>query len=857
MAILVKPDGFPTGQASVSPRRSLFILVLCVVPALLVFIVYASVSASAGGGQVVMPLDDAYIHFQYAHQIAVGQPYIYNPGLPPTSGATSFLYPYLLAVGDLLGFRGLNLGLWAMGIGAVGLALSAYLVYRIVRVAAPETVALIFAVAFALDGWIDWHFMSGMETGLVILFVLLTFYAVLVRRFRLSVAGMTLLALIRPEGGLLALLAAPVALWLQMQIIPLKRKSRLAARLSIPPRWLWRREWLLLAIPVAAVSVQPLVNLIETGSVVASGNAAKSLFGITPFDFGVIFGRILENFVRTWREFLTQYAYVSVLAVVGGLALARDSRLRLTLAMLIVWLLAGTAAIATLDTAFWHFKRYQMPLIVLFFPLAGVGWGYVLARFRATRGDQRMEPSRLAPLLAIFGVLIAVSISGLVFNTLQFIENEALNVGYVAAQPLQMARWIAANTPEDARIAVHDVGMMRYVGGRTTVDIVGLTTPGAAAYWRGGPGSVGEFIERERPDYIASYGEGHGLGLGYLQRTALYAETLVSYTVALDPVNNVALAAPTQGIYKPDWTPADRAISLRVLPEVTPYLDGMALVDSLDVADIDSEQAHAYTWRNDRATGGFPTEYYQFDTIGCLADCAVMDGGRRINGEESFSLTTKPGQDLILVTRLHSGDAGTFDVYAGDQLIATRVIPPLPGSWLEVPTLIPGALVGASTRIRIVPHVSGDYMPYYHWAYQGDYQPDVAVREPIATFQFGTIQVLNADLDLADKHLRVTLDLATNGGTQGDYKVFVHVVDAAGNNVAQADLRPGRGALPPGNWLPGRFSDTISVDLSETPAGTYRVMMGLYDPVTSERLDVIGAGADADRRLPLGRIEVK
>ncbi len=89
-----------------------------------VFLVYGTISANVGGGQVVMPLDDAYIHFQYAHQIAVGQPYVYNPGLPPTSGATSFLYPYILALGDLIGFRGLNFGLWAMGIGALALAIS-------------------------------------------------------------------------------------------------------------------------------------------------------------------------------------------------------------------------------------------------------------------------------------------------------------------------------------------------------------------------------------------------------------------------------------------------------------------------------------------------------------------------------------------------------------------------------------------------------------------------------------------------------------------------------------------------------------------------------------------------------------
>ena len=39
-------------------------------------------------GEILMPLDDAYIHFQYAKQTANGHPYIYNPGDDPTSGAT-------------------------------------------------------------------------------------------------------------------------------------------------------------------------------------------------------------------------------------------------------------------------------------------------------------------------------------------------------------------------------------------------------------------------------------------------------------------------------------------------------------------------------------------------------------------------------------------------------------------------------------------------------------------------------------------------------------------------------------------------------------------------------------------------
>src|SRR5688572_7571908 len=160
-------------STGVSRRRSLFIWGLCCALAGLVFLAYALASLVAGRGEYVMPLDDVYIHFQYARQLAVGQPYVYNPGLPPTSGATSFLYPYMLAVGVLLGFGGLNLGIWVMALGAVALAASAWLVYRLSRLHSPLWVSVLMAAAFALSGPISWHSMSGMETGYAILFTLL------------------------------------------------------------------------------------------------------------------------------------------------------------------------------------------------------------------------------------------------------------------------------------------------------------------------------------------------------------------------------------------------------------------------------------------------------------------------------------------------------------------------------------------------------------------------------------------------------------------------------------------------------------------------------------------------------------
>jgi hypothetical protein len=806
-----------------------------------------------------MPLDDTYIHFQYARQLASGQPYIYNPGQPPTSGATSFLYPFILAIGYLLGFQGLNLGLWALLVGMAALGGSAWLVYQLGKAHdASDLLAVLVAVVFILSGPVSWHFMSGMETGLAMLFMLATLYMVVASRLQGFVVAATFLALVRPEGGILAVLAAAI------MGVQLRHKLK-------------RRDLLWLLVPVLAVGIQPLVNLVFTGSAIATGNQAKSLLSLIPPDKDVVLGRITDNFVRMWRELLVPgdlfepgtagIAGIGLVAVIGlgSLLLKRGSRL--VGLLLVLWFLAGTTAISTLDTAFWHFKRYQMPLAVLCYPLAIVGVSAMIAWigrvWKAVRAPLGLNELRFAIAIvsAGFWVFALVSIVFSVPTSWDYWKYYFLNADSVYLQPLQMARWLAANTPPDATIAVHDVGMMRYVGGRTTLDMVGLTTAGAAEAWRNGPGAVAQFLERLRPDYVAAYTDARGLS--YLADTGIYGEQLASYTVDYEESSNVALAGHFQGIYRTDWS--DTAHANEVLqPSVLNYLTDFERVDSLDVADLQSEQAHDYRWSDSQQLPGFPTEVYEQSYLSCgLADCRVLDGGRRINGEETFTLKTHPNEDLILVTRLQPINTGTFDVYAGDTKVATRWIPAIPGQWLEVPTLVPRRYVTSNTLdVRIVPHTpGGHYMPYHHWAFQGQYPTPSTASNVVASFQQGRIGLADEDSVYKSRKLMVTLDWQTLGEAQGDYRVFLHVYNNIDEPpVAQLDRRPGDGTLPPGNWLPGVFRDTMEVDLSSLPAGAYRLAVGMYDPLTNERLmpETNDSSYEIkDGRLFLGEVDVK
>jgi len=910
---------------SAENRRSFFIWILFCAISGLTLLAYAGASLAAGRGVFVMPLDDVYIHFQYARQLANGQPYVYNPGLPPSSGATSFLYPYLLAIGYLLGFQGWNLGLWAMLMGYATLAGSAWLVYQLVRGQGGAVwLALCVALAFEINGSIAWHFMSGMETGIVVFLSLgVLFHLLQVQSQKLKVKSgnrntawvigfATLMALVRPEGAVLAVLVVLLMVFTPPPSpLPVHREGGQSR-----PAWRKVRRWW--GIPVLAVGVQPLVNLLLTGSPVASGNAAKSVLGIVPFEGGEAIRRIAENFGRIWWEFLTgvsprEGVYIAplmlVVAGLGVIALFTSPPSPLSIGgegeqtvfprkwrwliglVLVGWLVGGTAMIATLDTAFWHFKRYQIPFMALLFPLVGWGLKRVLStkykvqgnKVRGTRyevrvenkeenftlpvrGDFRMSQGMRSPAVWFRVVVIVIMGAVAVWTSGQFWGHYLLNAGYVYEQPLHMARWLETNTPTEALVAVHDTGMMRYMGGRTTLDMVGLTTAGAADYWRNGPGSVAEFLMLERPDFVASYGSGHGFGLGMVADTAVYGELQAGFPVNLDARYNVALAANFQGIYEPDWATMHRGYGV-VQASLLPFLD-VNKVDGItgfgvNVADLRDEGRSGYRWSNVERLQGFPTEVHQFDYPDCEGQtCRLVDGGRLIEGEETFAVnfaldSAEGSGSLILVTRVHPQNRATFDVYVNEMYIGTRWVPEMPGVWLDIPTYIPAELFSNPLPVRIVSH-DGMYMPYDHTIYIPLSPIPAFPNNPTSLFQDGAIVLSDTVIAYeADTHqMGVDFEWYTEGNATGDYVVFVHVYDDVNAApIAQADMRPGNGTLPPGNWLPGVLRDTIMVDLNTIPTGKYQVAIGLYDPVTLERL--MPTGGDEHGRLFIGDVEIK
>ncbi len=89
-----------------------------------------------------------------------------------------------------------------------------------------------------------------------------------------------------------------------------------------------------------------------------------------------------------------------------------------------------------------------------------------------------------------------------------------------------------------------------------------------------------------------------------------------------------------------------------------------------------------------------------------------------------------------------------------------------------------------------------------------------------------------------------------------NYQVFVHLLNEAGEKILQRDGQPVQWMRPTGVWQPGdeivdRYGFVVPPDL---PPGNYSIVVGLYDPVTGQRLPV-SAGPD-DFAIRLGPVVV-
>jgi hypothetical protein len=99
------------------------------------------------------------------------------------------------------------------------------------------------------------------------------------------------------------------------------------------------------------------------------------------------------------------------------------------------------------------------------------------------------------------------------------------------------------------------------------------------------------------------------------------------------------------------------------------------------------------------------------------------------------------------------------------------------------------------------------------------------------------IELEGYDANIEQNTLRLILYWRVRTTVREDYTVFVHVLDADGNRIAQADQQPQAGNYPTSIWDAGeQVRDEYVLPF---PAFVQRVIIGLYRAGTGERLPVL------------------
>ena len=797
--------------------------------------------------RAVAPLDDAYIHFQYAKQIALGQPWQYNSGYPISTGATSLIYPFLLAVAYWLGFREDGIVWPAMLIGATSLVISAVLIYKITfnlnrseeRLPAlwQRRIALITSLLFLFTGAIPWSYLNGMETGLFTLFILAAFHSFVTERPGRTALFLTLSALARPEGIFLAGIA-----WL------------ISAGQLITDRQQYKRQFGLMTIAMLLSSTPYLVNIVLTGTPVATGAQAKSWLGNVPFvlsDLLISMGRmavlILE---RMTFGFLASRSWpvvpgVLLLAMVGAISLWKR-KYRWTVLLAGGWFIAGTLLAATLITALWQIGRYQVPFLAILVPFVGVGFGVLLisVRPRWRKG--------LAFGFLLWAVLVIIS------------SAEAVRAYYDAVastygQQIALADTISRQLPDDSLVAVHDAGAIKYLGNRNIYDMIGLTTQGTADAWRHGSGAIFELMMEasHRPTHFATYPD--VATIPYFAETSLFGRQLfVTEPYGSRTANS---AGPVQALYETEWEPAENKDQPQQ-SDIRALLTDMVQVASIDLADLIDEEKKNMSWTIGRTQPGFPTEVRQF-TFRADSQHELLDGGRLISGQMAFPVSASPNEDLTLVARLHPHEAGAMAVKVNGRDAGLWRYPAAPGHWLETTYSINRDLIDDDLLEIELQYVDeeGTALPigvYHMWAYQGPRQKSMV--EPQVTLEYNLEpQIVLQGYDLAtnevqrSENLKLTLYWYAENTPDIDAKVFLHLYNAQGDLVGQIDQRPFHDTRPPYTWFPGeQIVDTYQLQISpDLQPGQYDLAIGMYDPSSNERFVVTTSKGE---NLPNSRI---
>ncbi len=651
------------------------------------------------GAHLAVPQPDTLLYCQSARQIVEGMPFVFTPGDKPSTGCTSHLYPFVLAVPYALGAKGPALVTAGFFLNAafylVFLFSWAVIIFHIVEDKWAQAAACLLV---ALGGQAAYSAMAQSDVGFFMAVSAAIFAALTAGRFWLFAALLWLSPWCRPEGMMLILSYGGLLAW----------RGRYGAEKPV------RREWLALAVGVVSVSGVFALNYALTGYFQFTSVLFKTYFKQYPlhFAFALVFKDLItigkELFLGIPANFPRDSFYLPVLgAVFAWLAVfVRDWR-RSGSWQTVWWLGASLLSVISVAISGWqntNSDRYLAWLLPLWLVLMAEG-SVACARWL----------KRPAVAWLPFAALAAFQVVGAIAAVSTYLPNS-----YNAQRDYDFALDAAAKLPAGASVGASS-GRLAYAWpGLRLCHLRGLYSP---AFLTCDLQTNLEMLKHEpqqRFDYWLFYGEtDDGRTWGGVNITPLVGEKLV-------------VGADNNYLAQARWEALDQArlpVSGLINQQLADH--SLTLVDRLDIGYLRDEKAHDYYIGN-RFHGLIYNPFGLVDTNGTNS---LIDIGRAIVGWDEMTVRLHPGCDAVMVMR--TAAAASVRVTGGRASSQTSTFASplrmrlLMGAWdsgvlempmeegtntfTEVSAIIPGAaILSAENRLEIY----GDRAVFAYWFYQ-------------------------------------------------------------------------------------------------------------------------------------------
>ena len=416
------------------------------------------------------PIDDAYITFRYARNLANGLGLVYNPG-EAVLGTSTPAFALLLALVTAL--TPTDIAWAAVTISALADALTVLLIHRLAReLGLPPWSALSCALAWALYPVGYRYALGGLETSLASLLILGAFTAYLAGRQGPAMALLGLAVLTRPDA-LAAAFVILAAQALRARRLPWRSVLILAATLA---PWLVFATWQYgNPLPQSLLAKSHAVYLAHHGK-----NALQALYYVAGLILAGPMGLAAQgiNVYLAPEHRPVPIAVATVLLAVWGFGAGRAIRTDRRWAAFFAFplLFSGTYGLLGLRGSLMA-EWYLVPLAPFFF----------LGIFAGVVGLCRRLPEPLSPSVeaALCVAIILAQAAGLDLGRLPRRSALVPRVVWTEREELyrKAAEFLRPRLKPGDVVAAPEIGALGYYCDCRILDTIGLVSPETARYY--------------------------------------------------------------------------------------------------------------------------------------------------------------------------------------------------------------------------------------------------------------------------------------------------------------------------------------------------------------------------------------